>query len=268
METLHRKNSSGEAFSFPCTPSPSSHEYQNQQQDDISSNFEFGFITPDHSPANINIDSSPADHLFFNGKLLPHVFPFNPIINNNINISSIVMDRTNTTSRTTSRTSSINSKDNFLMSSRSNSTNSRSSSCSSSSSSTTTARTSLSDHDNSERKFWEYQRRSRIVVGNYKSNRSSTTSVAAQVYGCSKKWQIMTPVLPAGTLSRESSRRSKRGLENNYVVVDNIEKVVRRTKKEKRTVVVKPIKLGLRFFRWFVSSCKECHAIEPSSRKL
>lgn len=94
------------SFSFPSTP--------NQEDSD----FEFGSLTPD-SPS---CTTSPADQLFFNGRLQPHSFPLNHVT-------------------TTSRTASIGSKDS-LLSSRSNSTNS---SCSS-------ARTSSSD--TSERKLF------------------------------------------------------------------------------------------------------------------
>lgn len=120
MESRRKRSGSGDIFSFPSTPTP----------DQDSDGFEFGSITPD-SPSTDPYKNSPADHLFFNGRLLPHSFPIQPP---NISVDN---------SRTTSRTSSISSKDS-LRSSRSNSTNSRSSSCSS-------GRTSSSD--NSERKL-------------------------------------------------------------------------------------------------------------------
>ncbi|CAI9784222.1 unnamed protein product [Fraxinus pennsylvanica] len=88
-------------------------------QDSDPDEFEFGCVTKPGPP------NSPADHLFFNGKLLPHVFPLNRPANN------------------FSYSRSTSSKDS-LMSSCSNSTDSRSSSCSS-------ARTSTSEA--SERKI-------------------------------------------------------------------------------------------------------------------
>ncbi|CAJ2645463.1 hypothetical protein L195_g023852 [Trifolium pratense] len=97
-----KRSPSGDSFSFPSTP--------NQEDSD----FEFGSLTP-NSPS---CTTSPADQIFFNGRLQPHSFPLNHV--------------------TTSRTSSKDS----LLSSRSNSTNS---SCSS-------ARTSSSD--SSERKLF------------------------------------------------------------------------------------------------------------------
>ncbi|VVA16680.1 PREDICTED: probable membrane-associated kinase regulator [Prunus dulcis] len=119
MENRRQKSTSGDTFSFPSTPI--------HEQD---SDFEFGCFTPDSASSTDPCKDSPADHLFFNGRLLPHAFPFQPISNGFMGVDS--------NSRRTSRMSSISSKDS-IMSSRSNSTNSRSSSCSSS------ARTSSSD---------------------------------------------------------------------------------------------------------------------------
>ncbi|GAU21319.1 hypothetical protein TSUD_372130 [Trifolium subterraneum] len=100
-----KRSPSGDSSSFPSTPN---------QED---SNFEFGSLTP-NSPS---CTTSPADQIFFNGRLQPHSFPLNLV--------------------TTSQTSNISTKDS-LISSRSNSTNN---SCSS-------ARTSSSD--SSERKLF------------------------------------------------------------------------------------------------------------------
>ncbi|XP_022753648.1 uncharacterized protein LOC111301948 [Durio zibethinus] len=109
------RSSSGEIFSIPSTP--------NQLHD---SEFEFGCFKQD-SPSQGPYRTSPADHLFFNGRLLPHAFPLQPT----------TMVATDHDSCVTRRTSSISSK-HSLMSSRNNSTNSRSS-CSN-------ARTSSSDN--------------------------------------------------------------------------------------------------------------------------
>lgn len=229
METRRRKSSSGDAFSFPSTPI---HDDDSDQYQDSS--FEFGCVTPD-SPSSDPFKDSPADHLFFNGRLLPHAFPLQPVSN-----GLVVVDNN---SRFTSRTSSLRSKDS-LMSSRSNSSNSRSSSCSSS------ARTSYSD--GSERKLI-YRGRTKTI----------NKAVSGQVYGSSQRWQFITPVPAASSsLSRESSRRRK-----TEVVVNNEESI--RAKKQAGggggQVVVKQ-QLGRRLFRWFVSACKECHAIEPSRK--
>ncbi|KAL6999544.1 hypothetical protein U1Q18_000704 [Sarracenia purpurea var. burkii] len=63
MENSRRKNSSGDKFSFPIMP------IQDQLQlPELEFEFKFGCVAPG-SP------NSPADHLFFNGRLLPHAFP-------------------------------------------------------------------------------------------------------------------------------------------------------------------------------------------------
>ncbi|XVF18801.1 hypothetical protein REPUB_Repub11eG0054500 [Reevesia pubescens] len=166
MENRRKRSSSGEIFSFPSTP--------NQDSD-----FEFRCFTPD-SPSQDPYRTSPADHLFFNGKLLPHAFPLQPA-------AMVAADHS---SRGTSRTSSINSKDS-LMSSRSNSTNSRSS-CSS-------ARTSSSD--NSEGRLLYH---SKIHACN-----KASKMVTAQLYGDSQRWQYITAV---PVLKREVSRRKNNGV--------------------------------------------------------
>ncbi|RZC65325.1 hypothetical protein C5167_009014 [Papaver somniferum] len=58
-----------DTFSFS-----SENESFQHQQDEQESDFEFGSITPD-SPTSDSCKNSPADLLFFNGQLLPHVFP-------------------------------------------------------------------------------------------------------------------------------------------------------------------------------------------------
>ncbi|PON39681.1 membrane-associated kinase regulator [Parasponia andersonii] len=230
METRRKRSSSGEAFSFPSTPIH-----------DSSDDFEFGCLTPD-SPSTDPSKNSPADHLFFNGRLLPHSFPFRPA-----NCGGGVASES---CRSTSRTSSISSKDS-LVSSRSNSTNSRSSSSSCSSS----ARTSSSD--NSERRLL-YRHQGTSIMGRDRRSTSATTgsskAVSAQVYGSSQRWQFMAPV-PA--LSRETSLRRRN---------TNDRELRALPKKKDRTAVVRRPRLGRRLFRWFLAACKECHAIEPSKK--
>ncbi|GMY31863.1 Membrane-associated kinase regulator [Fagus crenata] len=214
MENRRRRSrGSGDMFSFPSTPT--------QDQD---SDFEFGSITPD-SPSSDPYKNSPADHVFFNGRLLPHAFPIQP--------ANRIIDNSRST---TSRTSSISSKDS-LRSSRSNSTNSRSSSCSS-------ARTSSSD--NSERKLLY---KTTFLRDRYHGNKV----FSAQAYGSSQRWQYITHV---PVLSRESSRRKK---------VESMGKEVR-TKKQTEKRKGASSWFGWKFLWWFVSACKECHAMEPSMK--
>lgn len=189
--------------------------------------FEFELVTP-RSP------HSPADHLFLNGRLLPHDFPCPPTKSLSLNA---------TASRTMSRTSSVNSKDS-LMSSRSNSTNSRSSS--SSSSCSTSARTSTSD--TSER---------RVLMNRSTSARKKQDVYTANRPSLSKQYGGWQYVTQTPVLTRKVSRKNKAATE--------IQQVSKRTKqgdKEKQSAG-----FFRRFFRWFVSACNECHAINPSRRE-
>ncbi|KAK4439170.1 hypothetical protein Salat_0251900 [Sesamum alatum] len=214
MENRRRKtsSSSGEMFSFPViTPEPDQ--------------FEFGPVTTPGSP------NSPADHLFSNGKLLPHVFP-------------VQAPNGYSFSRSTSRTSSIGSKDS-LMSSRSNSTNSRSS-CSS-------ARTSTSEA-NSERRL-------SAVDGNFPGRISvrkerNATRPSQYQYGSCQRWQL---IAAAPVLKHQGSSRSRK--------VEVLER--KGSKKSRGNVDGEPggakSWFGRRILKSFVSVCKECHAIKTSS---
>lgn len=140
---------------------------------------------------------------------------------------SFASDGVGSTVATTSQTSSIGSKDS-LLSSRSNSTNS---SCSS-------ARTSSSD--SSERRLFQ--------------NASSVVSLSGcprhhrRPLGCSQRWLYITPLT---TLYRDASKRRRQ--------------VHQQTKeKKKKTIKVMPLRFGRRIFRWFFTTCRQCHAMEPS----
>lgn len=218
MENHRRKSSSGDKFSFPII--------QIQDHD-----FEFGCVTPG-SP------NSPADRLFFNGKLLPHSFPCQPA-NNIISFS-----------RSTSRTSSVSSKDS-LMSSRSNSTNSsRSSSCNSARTSTSEAigSTKLTSNEakvtskNPLEKDW-YQATKKPVLSPH--------------YGSSQRWQFIAPAPPLIKHQVSRSRKAKR--------VERGQEF--KSKKQSKDCAIARTWFGMKFFGAVVSTCKECHAIKPSARK-
>jgi len=221
-ENHHKKTSSREdIFSFPSTPSTL----------DQDSDFEFGCLTPD-SPSRDPNKSSPADHLFFNGRLLPHSFPV-------LQQQPATMLFIDNIYRAPSRASSVSSKDS-LMSSRSNSTNSSRSSVSS-------ARTSSSD--NSERR--------RLYNITSSQTPLASKAVIAQLYGSSQRWQHIMPV-PAAALKRADSRRKsgrilvKEGLSNN-------KKQIKKGKRDRSG-------FWRRFFRSFLVACRECHAMEPSTK--
>ncbi|KAK2638968.1 hypothetical protein Ddye_026763 [Dipteronia dyeriana] len=244
MENRRKRSSSGEMFSFPSTP--------NQDSD-----FEFGCLTPD-SPSQDPSRNSPADHLFFNGRLLPHSFPFHQRQQPG---STLHLSPDNISRATTSRTSSVSSKDS-LMSSRSNSTNSRSSSSSSSS-----ARTSLSS-DNSERRFMYYN-------NNKVQCRATMASkmVTAQLYGSSQRWQHLTPV---PVLKRDASLRQNNGGGGGCgggVGIKEVSKSKTQQGKKNKNKKIRtsdlherPKGICRRIFMSFLFACRECHAMEPSTK--
>ncbi|XP_020239319.1 uncharacterized protein LOC109818290 [Cajanus cajan] len=143
-----------------------------------------------------------------------------------------------------------------LFSSRSNSSNSSSSS----------ARTSSSD--SSERKLFHNKVKNGAL-------RSSMTPSHYQAYGCSQRWQYITPV-PA--LNREGSVKRRRdikqvkkkkeeGTKRSHINnKNNNNKENKNKKKSKKEMVNKGMRLrfGRRILRWFVMACRECHAMEPS----
>ncbi|CAH1444553.1 unnamed protein product [Lactuca virosa] len=183
-------------------------------------------------PRDMESESELADQLFSNGKLLLHAFPVQP--------TNCIIPR----SMILSRTSSISSKGS-LMSSRSNSTNSRSSSSNSSCSS---ARTSTSE-GSSRRKLQTIDQSRSVAIkttntGTRFPKKDCQTRYYCNGYGNSQRWQFMAPV---PVLNRRNSLKKRKG------------------GKGKRDGGVRK-GFCRRFFGWLVSTCQECHAIEPSKR--
>lgn len=140
---------------------------------------------------------------------------------------------------TFSRTYSVSSKDS-LVSSRSNSTNSRSSS-SSSSSGCNSARTSTSEPS------------TRVAIkSNIFPEKGSWSPVHStnNYYLPAQRWQFMAPV---PVLNRWTSQGRKGEDEKRKGSPEN-----KKLSKKKG--------LFRRFFGWLVSTCKECHAMEPSKK--
>ncbi|KAL6999545.1 hypothetical protein U1Q18_000705 [Sarracenia purpurea var. burkii] len=131
------------------------------------------------------------------------------------------------------------------MSSRSNSSNSRSSSCS------TSARTSTSEA--SERRRPPNQAKS---DGKPPVKREKNQVVFDQQYGSSKRWRFIAPP-PVLYHRYQVSCRKKTEIPA---------KEKSRGKKNAGDQIGKRSGFGRRFFRSFVSACKECHAIKPSKR--
>lgn len=186
------------------------------------------FTFPAMSP-DIQIDTELADHLFSNGKFLLHTFPLKPAA-----LTTCTFSRT----CSVNSSNSTNSKDS-LVSSRSTSTNSRSSSSSSSCSS---ARTSTSDSS-----LARVPIKNIVFSGN---GPRSPVHYGNNYYPPVQRWQFMAP---APVLNRRASLRRKGEYEK------------RKESSEKRKCYKRKGYCRM-FFRWIVSTCKECHAMEPSKK--
>ncbi|XP_071727170.1 uncharacterized protein [Rutidosis leptorrhynchoides] len=194
------------------------------------------FTFPAMSP-DIKFESELADQLFFNGKFLLHDFPVQPT---NFNIPrSMIM----------SRTSSISSKSS-LLSSRSNSTNSRTSSNSNSTSnsSCTSARTSTSEMSH-KNKLTTINQAKCVATKTTKTNKrfpnkESKRQIYCNEYSHSQRWQF---IAPTPLLNRRNSLKKRK-----------------RCKGKRDGSVRKGI--FRRLVGWLVTTCQECHAIEPSKR--
>ncbi|XP_026390251.1 osteocalcin 2-like [Papaver somniferum] len=234
-----------DTFSFS-----SENESFQHQQDEQESDFEFGSITPD-SPTSDSCKNSPADLLFFNGQLLPHVFP---------SFSS-----TDSSTRT-SRTGSIRSKDSFTWASRSNSNNSRSSF---SSSSSTTQTSSPISHALSPNPTLKYSlcsgdhidlvsAKSKPIVG---ASKNSTTKKPVRVQPSTmpkSKWQFIKPA-PILTATTDMCRNKKIEI----VAVHQKPKTKKQIKTKKKKSRSARSWFGWRIFRSILWACRACHALEP-----
>lgn len=210
----HRKNSSSDdKFSFPTLP-PADPQ-----------TFLFGSSLT---------SNSPADHLFSDGKLLPHSFP--PSIT-----TAHLLPRSGIDSSLSSRSNS------YSGSSRSGS------GCSS-------ARTSTSDASAAaERKIFcrhaakiaaktaTAARGDEYIWNQYQAKKP----VLIPHYGSSRRWQFITP---APALRHQNSSRPRKGKFN--------EREYYYEKKRKNSG-----SCSGGFFRWMVSGCKGCHAMPPTPAK-
>ncbi|KAL1202468.1 hypothetical protein V5N11_025030 [Cardamine amara subsp. amara] len=204
--------------------------------DDPSPEFEFGSLTPSSPSQDSFIENSPADHLFFNGRLLPHSFP---TVINSYTKRSISL----TTSEYTSR---------------SNSTNSRSSFGSNSSSSTSHCPRTSGYNGNDNNSTITHNKpldlktpNSRCCKTVYSTRRKATEMVTASLYRSysSQRWLYITPasVKMSGGI-RVGGRKKKAAR-------------VRRKKTEERRGS-RVMKLWRRFLMVAIFACRECHALE------
>uniref|UniRef100_A0A1J3HSV7 Membrane-associated kinase regulator 1 n=1 Tax=Noccaea caerulescens TaxID=107243 RepID=A0A1J3HSV7_NOCCA len=196
--------------------------------------FEFGSLSPSCPSQDSFTENSPADHLFFNGRLLPHAFP---AASNNPKLS---------VSRTTSEYTS-----------RSNSTNSRSSICSSSSSTSYSPRMSSFNGNNNnnnsplDRKPLDLSPPISMCGKTVNKPRMKATEmVTASLYRSysSQRWQYITP----------APVKRSRGI-----------RVGGRKKKTARMKKMSEERGGSRVMNWWrrilmaaIFACRECHALE------
>ncbi|CAI0408425.1 unnamed protein product [Linum tenue] len=198
-----------------------------------SDEFEFGRFPPD-SPTGQSTDqsSSPADHLFSNGRLLPHSFPLPMLVHNN--------------------------KKEFFLSPPSDLSllSSRSNSVSSSSSSVTTARSSLSTSSSSSSSDHNRRLVSSSKLAGRKQSTITSTPVAskvvmAQLYGdSSQRWQHLVPPL-----------RSRSG---RVVGKGGKSPPARKKKQPAGSSGGGGDGFCRKLLRWLLVACRECHALEPS----
>ncbi|XP_048612981.1 uncharacterized protein LOC125586987 [Brassica napus] len=190
--------------------------------------FEFGSLTPS-SPSQ-DSENSPADHLFFNGRLLPHVFP---APNNNTRWSI-----SRTTSEHISRSTSTNSRSSFGSSSNSSSTSNYS------------PRTS-SFNGNNISTINHRPLDLKPTTSIYGETVNTTNMVKTSLYRSysSQRWQYITPapVKRSGGI-RVGGRKKKKAAR------------IRKKAEERR---------GSRVMKWWrrilmaaIFACRECHALE------
>ncbi|XP_010479861.1 PREDICTED: uncharacterized protein LOC104758655 [Camelina sativa] len=276
------------------TPNSGETEPETSPETSLSSEFEFGSLTPSSPSQDPFSENSPADHLFLNGRLLPHFFP-----------------TSTTTTRSVSRTTSENTF-------RSNSSSSDSSSPTSYTPRTSTCNifkiTSSSERDKTKLACFGPRSENEEIMGlrsgicrrskeyyqnhhykpslildpkkkpptrnNGKTVNTSTTTkkvsylpqckrkkateiVTAQLYGSySRGWQHITPVF-----KREGSVKSNGG---GIKVGGRKKKKKKTTMKEKRTKKVEERRGMSKLMKWWkrilkavVFACRECHAMEP-----
>ncbi|CAA7015037.1 unnamed protein product [Microthlaspi erraticum] len=206
--------------------------HENSRNSEEAPEFEFGSLTPSSPSQDSFTENSPADHLFFNGRLLPHAFS---AAGNNPKLS---------VSRTTSEYTS-----------RSNSTNSRSSICSSSSTSYSPRMSSFNvNNNNSPLDHKPLDMNPPISMCGKAVNTprmKATEMVTASLYRSysSQRWQYITPA----PVKRSRGIRVGGG----------------RKKKAARMKKMSEESGGSRVMKWWrrllmaaIFACRECHALE------
>lgn len=214
--------------------------------DESAPEFEFGSLTPSSPSQDSFNENSPADHLFFNGRLLPHAFPSANSIYTKRSISS-------TTSEYTSRSNSTNSRSSFGSNSSSASHSPRTSSCNSNKNNN-----SPINHKPLDLKPMMISRcgqtenttkRCSNSSPQYK-RRKATEMVTASLYRSysSQRWQYITPVPVKMSGGIRVGGRKKKAAR------------VRKKTEERRGSRL--MKLWRRILMAAIFACRECHALE------
>ncbi|CAH8325831.1 unnamed protein product [Eruca vesicaria subsp. sativa] len=243
-----------------------------------SSDFEFGSLTPS-SPSHS--EHSPADHLFLNGRLLPHTFPMTR------SASRTTSENTFRSSSTSSRSSDSSSQTSFTprtstcsvfkeetnltcFGSRSEKTRiARSVTCSIRKESYQSHHKSSSVLDFNKKPPTNNGKRVNTTTTSKLSylptqckRKKATEIVTAQLYGSyTRRWQHITPVF-----KREGSVKSNGG--GIKVGGRKNRKTARGKKKKKKTKAEE--RRGSKLMKWWkrvlkavMLACRECHAMEP-----
>ncbi|AEE75635.1 hypothetical protein AtNW77_Chr3g0171901 [Arabidopsis thaliana] len=208
--------------------------------------FEFGSLTPTSPSQDSFSENSPADHLFFNGRLLPHAFPAASSIYTKRSISS-------TTSEYTSRCNSTNSSSSF------GSNNSSTSQSPRTSYSTSNKNNSPINQEPLDLKLKPPISRCDKTVNTMSSSsysspqhkrRKAMEMATTSLYRSysSQRWQYITPVPVRMSGGIRVGGRKK--------------KAVRVRKKTEERRVSRVMKLWRKLLMAAIFVCRECHALE------
>ncbi|CAE5967366.1 unnamed protein product [Arabidopsis arenosa] len=205
--------------------------------------FEFGSLTPTSPSQDSFTENSPADHLFFNGRLLPHAFPAASSIYTKRSIST-------TTSEYTSRSNSTNSRSSFGSYSSSTSQSPRTSSCNSNKNNIPINQEPLDLKPPISRCGKTVNTTSNSSYSLPNKRRKATEMVTASLYRSysSQRWQYITPVPVKMSGGIRVGGRKKKAAR------------VRKQTEERRGSRV--MKLWRKLLMAAIFACRECHALE------
>ncbi|CAL9220914.1 unnamed protein product [Arabidopsis halleri] len=211
--------------------------------DEPTPEFEFGSLTPSSPLQDSFTENSPADHLFFNGRLLPHAFPAPTSIYTKRSISS-------TTSEYTSRSNSTNSRCSFGSNSSSTSQSPRTSSCNINKNNCPINQEPLDLKPPISRCGKTVNTTSNSSYSLPHKRRKATEMVTASLYRSysSQRWQYITPVPVKMSGGIRVGGRKK--------------KAARVRKKTEERSGSRVMKLWRKLLMMAIFACRECHALE------